>query len=273
MFGQATEGYVHWCHLLIRKSARAMLLLVGMTVLAGFVGSRLPGGFLPDEDQGYLFLAVQLPDAASLQRTDEVCKQVEQILAKTPGVQSYNTIVGFSLLSTVYATYNGFFFVTFKDWGERKAPEEQYAAIKAHINRELRKLPAAIAFAFPPPAIPGVGTAGGVTFMLEDRSGSDIAFLAENTKRFMDAARERPEVGAGHDHVPAVGAAGLRRGRPRQGAEAGRRARRRVPDAAGLHGRLVRQLLQPLRAHLAGLHPGRGRVPHRAPRTWVSSTC
>ena len=193
-FGKATEGYVHWCHLLIRKSARAMLLLVGITVLAGFAGSRLPGGFLPEEDQGYLFLAVQLPDAASLQRTDEVCKQIERILSETPGVQSYNTVAGFSLLSTVYATYNGFFFVTFKDWGERKAPEEQYAAIKAHINSELRKLPAAIAFAFPPPAIAGVGTAGGVTFMLEDRLGRDIAFLGENTRRFMDAVRELPEV-------------------------------------------------------------------------------
>ena len=194
MFGRATDGYVNWCHVLIRKSGRAMLLLLGMTVLAGLVGSRLPGGFLPEEDQGYLYLAVQLPSAASLQRTDEVCKQVEQILAETPGVQSYNTIAGFSLLSQVYATYTGFFFVTFKDWGERKAPEEQYEAIKAHINRELGKLPAAVAFGFPPPAIPGVGTAGGVTFMLEDRAGRGVDFLAENTRRFMDALRERPEI-------------------------------------------------------------------------------
>jgi len=194
VFGQATDGYVHWCHVLIKKSARAMILLLGLTVLAGFFGSRLPGGFLPEEDQGYLFLAVQLPNAASLQRTDEVCRQVEEILAKTPGVQSYNTVTGFSLLSQVYATYTGFFFVTFADWGERKKPEEQYDAIKAHINRELAGLPAAIAFAFPPPAIPGVGTAGGVTFMLEDRAGRGVEFLAENTRTFMDAVRQRPEV-------------------------------------------------------------------------------
>jgi hydrophobic/amphiphilic exporter-1 (mainly G- bacteria), HAE1 family len=194
VFGRATDGYVHWCHVLIRKSARAMLLLLGMTVLTGFVGSRLPGGFLPEEDQGYLYLAVQLPDAASLQRTDEVCRQVEQILAQTPGVKSFNTVAGFSLLSQVYSTYNGFFFVTLKDWGERTAPEEQYGAIKAHLNRELAKLPAAIAFAFPPPAIPGVGTAGGVTFMLQDRAGRGVDFLAENVRRFMAAVRERPEV-------------------------------------------------------------------------------
>src|SRR5262245_5701444 len=194
VFGRATDGYVHWCGVLIKNSARAMLLLLGVTVLAGMLGARLPGGFLPEEDQGYLYLAVQLPNAASLQRTDAVCRRVEQILAETPGVQSYNTVVGFSLLSTVYATYNGFFFVTFKDWGERTAPDEQYAAIKTHINRELAKLPDAIAFAFPPPAIPGVGTAGGVTFMLQDRSGGSVEFLAENTQKFMAEARKRPEI-------------------------------------------------------------------------------
>jgi HAE1 family hydrophobic/amphiphilic exporter-1 len=194
VFGRATDGYVHWCGILIRKSARAMLLLAGVAVLAGWLGGRLPGGFLPEEDQGYLYLAVQLPDAASLQRTDAVCKRVEEILAATPGVASYNTVVGYSLLSTVYATYNAFFFVTFEEWGERTEPEEQYAAIKAHINRELGRLPEAFAFAFPPPAIPGVGTSGGVTFMLQDRSGGSVEFLAENTRRFIEEARKRPEV-------------------------------------------------------------------------------
>src|SRR5262249_39110132 len=190
------DSYTRWCSVLIRKSARAMLLLGGVAVLAGLLGSRLPGGFLPEEDQGYLYLAVQLPNAASLQRTDAVCREIEKILAETPGVQSYNTIVGFSLLSRVYATYNAFFFVTFKDWDERTSREEQYGAIKAHINRELGKVREAIAFAFPPPAIPGVGTAGGVTFMLEDRSGADVEFLAQNTQRFIAEARKRPEVGS-----------------------------------------------------------------------------
>ncbi|MFH0344593.1 MAG: efflux RND transporter permease subunit [Chromatiales bacterium] len=195
VFGRATDGYVNWCHILIRKSARAMLLLAVMAVLAVLVGSRLPGGFLPEEDQGYLYLNVQLPNAASLQRTDAVCRQIEQILKDTPGVEYTTTVVGFSLLSTVYTTYNAFFFVTFEPWGERTEPDEQYAAIKAHINQELAKLPEAVAFAFAPPSIPGVGTAGGVTFMLQDRSGGSVEFLAENTQRFMEAIRKRPEVG------------------------------------------------------------------------------
>ena len=103
-FTRATEGYVTGCRILIGKSARSMLLLAGVAVLSLGIGSRLPGGFLPEEDQGYFYLAVQLPDAASLQRTDAVCREIEAILAKTPGVQSYNTVVAFSLLSTVYAT-------------------------------------------------------------------------------------------------------------------------------------------------------------------------
>jgi hydrophobic/amphiphilic exporter-1 (mainly G- bacteria), HAE1 family len=193
-FSRATEGYSRWCAVLIGKSARAMLALAGVAVLAGVLGARLPSGFLPDEDQGYLYLAVQLPNAASLQRTDAVCRRVEEILAKTPGVRSYTTVVGFSLLSRVYATYTAFFFVTFEDWGERTARDEQYGAIKAHINGELAKLPEAVAFAFAPPAIPGVGTSGGVTFMLEDRSGGSVDFLAQNTQRFIGEARKRPEI-------------------------------------------------------------------------------
>ena len=104
-------------------------------------------------------------------------------------------MVGFSLLSLVQNTYSAFFFVTFKPWSERTKPEEQYDAIKANINKQLAGLTEGIAFAFPPPAIPGVGTSGGFQFILEDRAGRDVAFLAKNVKTFLDAARKRPELG------------------------------------------------------------------------------
>jgi HAE1 family hydrophobic/amphiphilic exporter-1 len=99
------------------------------------------------------------------------------------------------LLSLVQNTYSAFFFVTFKPWSERTKPEEQYAAIKANINKQLAGLTEGIAFAFPPPAIPGVGTSGGFQFILEDRTGKDVAFLSQNLKTFLDAARKRPELG------------------------------------------------------------------------------
>jgi HAE1 family hydrophobic/amphiphilic exporter-1 len=193
VFGRATEGYVGWCHHLIRKSAFAMLLLLGITVFAGVIGSRLPQSFLPEEDQGFFYMNVQLPDASSLQRTNEVCRQIEEMLAKTPGVQSYNTVVGFSLLSGVNTTYNAFYFVTLSPWHERDPDGRTAAVIMREINQQLYMLPSAQAFAFAPPAIPGVGTSGGATFMLEDRSGGTVEFLAGNATAFMAAARQRPE--------------------------------------------------------------------------------
>ena len=171
-----------------------MLFLLVVTLVAGWLGMQLPNGFLPMEDQGYVYLNVQLPEASSLQRTDEVCKKIEAILQSTPGIKYASTIAGFSLLSTVSTTYNAFFFVTLTPWEERKKPEEQLAAIFKNVNGRLAELPEAKAFLFPPPAIPGVGTSGGVSFVLEDRVGRDIGFLAENTQKFMEAARKRPEL-------------------------------------------------------------------------------
>ncbi|BFU92735.1 MAG: multidrug efflux system protein [Nitrospira sp.] len=193
-FGRLTEGYVILSGVLIRKAGRSMVFLAMMAVAAGAFGWRLPSGFLPFEDQGYVFINVQLPAAASLQRTDDVTGKIEAILRDTPGVRHMTAVVGFSLLSTVSTTYNAFFFVTLAPWETRAAPEEQLPAISAHVNRELSKLPEAQAFVFPPPAIPGVGTAGGVMFLLEDRAGKDIGFLAEHAQRFIEAARKQPEI-------------------------------------------------------------------------------
>jgi HAE1 family hydrophobic/amphiphilic exporter-1 len=191
-FGRATDGYVSWSHVLIQKAARAMLLLVLLTVGAGFFGSRLPGGFVPEEDQGYFYMNVQLPPASSLQRSDAVARRIEAVLAETHGVQSYNTVVGYSLLSQVSTTYNAFYFVTLAPWHDRHGLTA--ADIMRELNMKLAQMPEAIAFAFSPPSIPGVGTAGGVTFMLEDRSGGTVEFLAEQTNAFMAAAQKRPEV-------------------------------------------------------------------------------
>jgi HAE1 family hydrophobic/amphiphilic exporter-1 len=194
VFANATEWYVRVCGFLIRKSAIAIILLVGFAVGAGWFGNKVPASFLPDEDQGYLYLNVQLPIAASLQRTDEVAAKIETVLAKTPGIEHTNTIIGFSLLSFVRTSYNAFFFVTLKPWDERKSRSEQLQAIKQHINEQLSALPEGVAFSFSPPAIPGVGTSGGFTFVLEDRAGMDLKFLSSNLQTFLTEARKRPEI-------------------------------------------------------------------------------
>jgi hydrophobic/amphiphilic exporter-1 (mainly G- bacteria), HAE1 family len=194
VFNRTTDGYVRWSGALMRKSVLGIGLLIAFGAAAAFVGGKVPTSFLPDEDQGYMFLHLQLPNAASLERTDETCRKVEAILANTPGVKYTTTVAGFSLLSFVRTTYNGFFFVTLKDWDQRKSRDQQYQEILQHLNQELSKLPDGFAMSFSPPAIPGVGTSGGFTFVLEDRAGKDVQFLADNLNKFMGAAGKRPEI-------------------------------------------------------------------------------
>ncbi len=205
VFGRATDGYVRVSAALIRKSAIALLILAGCGLAAGFFGAKLPSSFLPDEDQGYLYLNLQLPNAASLQRTEATSREIEAMLSRMPGVESTTSVIGFSLLSLTRSSYNAFFFVTLKEWKDRTKREEQYQFIRQSLNRKLGAMPQGIAFSFSPPAIPGVGTAGGFTFVLEDRSGGDIRFLADNLNKFMAAARKRPEIaGVSTTFLPSV---------------------------------------------------------------------
>jgi len=204
-FELATEGYVRWSAALLRKTVVVVVLLVAFSLAGGFFANRVPSSFLPDEDQGYAYINLQLPNGASLERTTAVAADVEKILANTPGVRYSTSVVGFSLLSFVRTSYNAFFFVTLKPWDERTTRDEQFQAIKAHLNQELSRLPAAIAFSFSPPAIPGVGTSGGFTFVLEDRAGNDVQFLAKNLAAFFEAARKRPELaGLSTTFLPSV---------------------------------------------------------------------
>jgi HAE1 family hydrophobic/amphiphilic exporter-1 len=194
VFGRATDGYVGACRHLIHKSSLAFLLLLLLVAGAVLLGKNVPGSFLPDEDQGFMYVGLQLPSASSLQRTSAASTEVEDILMKTPGVRYVSSVVGYSLLSGVSTTYSSFFFVSFKDWDERKSPDESYDAIKRHMAVALSKVNSGIAFSFPPPAIPGVGTSGGFSFVLEDRSGGTTEFLAQNEQAFLAAANKRPEL-------------------------------------------------------------------------------
>ena len=196
-FDRMTGGYVGVSHLFIRKAVIGFLILGGFTVLAGGLGHRLPGGFMPDEDQGYFFLQLQLPDASSLQRTDAVCRRVEAILAATPEVEYYNTITGYGILTNTSATYQAFYFISLKEWGARPGSDHTAAAVIRRLNQAFRaQINEALVFGFPPPAIPGLGTAGGFSMWLQDRSGGDVAFLNSNLQRFIEAARKRPEIGS-----------------------------------------------------------------------------
>src|SRR5262249_33836165 len=140
-YGRLTDGYVGICRVLIHKSAFSLLFLAVVALLAVGFGKRLPAGFLPDEDQGFLYIGIQLPFAASMERTVDVCQKVEQIALATPGVQSTTTVAGFSLLSFSRNTYSATIWVTLKPWDERRKPAEQYEAIKAHLTKALSAVP------------------------------------------------------------------------------------------------------------------------------------
>jgi HAE1 family hydrophobic/amphiphilic exporter-1 len=193
-FGRATDGYVKVSGLLLHKASVSVILLAGFTVAGLWIGGRLPSSFVPDEDQGYFYVNVQLPNAASLQRTEEVVAKLQKVASQIPGVEDVTTISGFSLLSLVRTSYNAFGFITMKDWDSRKTRDEQFQTIKAKLNAAFAKEPESVSFGFSPPAIPGVGTSGGFTFILEDRSGGDVKFLNDNLNKFMTAARKRPEI-------------------------------------------------------------------------------
>ncbi|MFY9910903.1 MAG: efflux RND transporter permease subunit [Candidatus Sulfotelmatobacter sp.] len=195
-FARSTDGFVRWSHAVIRKGALVLVLLAAAGFGAYFFDRRLPSSFLPDEDQGYIYVNMDLPHAASLQRTDAAAKEVEKILVATPGVEYTTSVIGFSLLSYVQTTYDAFFFVYLKPWSSRKQQDEQYQAIKNRLNQELSRLPQGTLLSFSPPAIPGVGTSGGFTAAVEDRGGHDVPYLAANVDKFVAAARKRPEIGS-----------------------------------------------------------------------------
>ena len=224
---------------------------------------RIPGGFVPEEDQGYILVNALLPDAASLERTDAVMKKVEKILEEHEAVEGFNTISGFSLITGAYSSNMGFFFVQLKPWEERHSPGT--GLVRGDQRAQSRLRPAdpgrRRGRVRSRPAIPGLGTGAGFTMQLQDRSGGSPEYLAQQTQRFMEAARKRPEIGRigslYRASVPQI-FADIDRSKVLQGRRA---AERRQHHARGPARQLLRQRLQPLRTRLQGLHAGGTGVP------------
>ena len=195
-FGKFTGGYLSFTGILVRKVMRSMIFVAAVLVMTVVIMRHVPTGFVPEEDNGYFLINAQLPDASSLQRTDAVCKKIEAILAQTPGIGNYTTIAGYSIVTQVAGSNVGGFFVSLKPWHERHGKEESSFALVDALNRRFaQEIPEAVVYAFGPPAIQGLGTGAGFTFMLQDRSGHTPQELAEQVDRFIDAARKHPEIG------------------------------------------------------------------------------
>jgi len=193
-FDRSTDVYMKFTTVVARKITRGIIFIVIVVVAMGFLGKKVPGGFMPEEDMGYLFVNIQLPDAASLQRSDAVAKKVEKIIEKYDEVEFITTATGFSLLSGSMSSNAGFIFVSLKDWGERDKTATEIAAL---LSREFHfGINEAQVFAFGPPAIPGLGSGSGFTIMIQDRGGNTPEYLAGQTANFIQAAMERPEIGS-----------------------------------------------------------------------------
>ena len=196
VFGRGTDAYVSFTSILVRKMVRSLVFIGVLTVLIGGLVSRVPAGFIPEEDQGYLLAQVNLPDASSLERTDLVMKKAEAILEANEAVEGYNTVTGFSLVTGAYSSNQGFFFIQLKEWDHRTTAESHANGVVAALNKAFaQQIPEAVAVAFGPPAIPGLGTGAGFTLQLQDRSGGSPEFLAQQAALFIEAARKRPEIG------------------------------------------------------------------------------
>jgi hydrophobic/amphiphilic exporter-1 (mainly G- bacteria), HAE1 family len=193
-FDRLTMSYGRVVGGLVRKAARSMLLLLAVVAGIWILGKFVPGGFIPDEDKGYLFVAVQLPEGASLQRTDEVLQQVEAIVCNTRGVRSAVGLAGFNILNALNFPNAAMMFVGLESWEERKSPELHASAIAREWTRKFAAIPAASAFAFGPPPLPGYGNVSGFTMQLQDRSGGSIEQLAGYIQQLEAAVAERPEI-------------------------------------------------------------------------------
>ena len=194
VFDKTTVAYTDFTRIVTRKIAMGLIFILVLVGGLGFLGKFLPGGFMPSDDKGYLFVNLQLPDAASMQRADVVSKKLETIIKQHEEVQYITTATGFSLLSVSTVPNSGFIFVSLKDWSERERTANEVAAA---LNRDFSKaINEAEVFAFGPAPIPGLGAGSGFTMQIQDRAGNTPAYLADQTARFIQAARARPEIGS-----------------------------------------------------------------------------
>jgi len=190
---KTTDSYMSFTNVVARKLKRSVVFIVIVTIAAGIFGGMVPGGFIPEEDMGYFFVNIQLPDAASLQRADVVSQQVEGILAEFEEIEFVTTATGYSMLSGAMTSNSAMIFGSLIDWSDRDLTAEEIIAL---VNKRLyTEVKGAQVFAFGPPAIPGLGNGSGYSIMLQDKGGNTPEYLAENTINFIKAANAHPAIG------------------------------------------------------------------------------
>jgi HAE1 family hydrophobic/amphiphilic exporter-1 len=192
-FDKFTNGYVKVASFAARRLFLTVMILLGICVATGYLAFKVPGGFVPEEDEGYFMLAIQLPDAASKDRTEVISKKVESYFKGMEEISSYTAINGFNILSGTATPNSAMAFISLKPWDER---HKTVAQIVNEMNAVLTKnITEATVIVFGPPPIQGLGSGAGFTMMLQDKAGKSPLYLAQQTQRFIAIASKRPEIG------------------------------------------------------------------------------
>jgi HAE1 family hydrophobic/amphiphilic exporter-1 len=191
---RARDGYAAIVRRLVRRAVLSVIFLVGIFAVTGWLYSITPTGFVPDEDQGALFVVAQLPQGASVNRTLEVVKKIEALVAETEGVEDYLSVVGYNFLDGAVQPNAGLVIPTLEDFAERDAPERSVFAIVERLSAELAQIPEAMAVAFNLPPIVGLGTVGGFEYQLESLTGAEPEDLAAVMRSVIVAANQDPRV-------------------------------------------------------------------------------
>ncbi len=193
-FAAASRGYVRAVQRVLRLSAVALAVYLGLLALTWTGFNRVPTGFVPTQDKQYLVAFAQLPDAASLERSDAVIRRMSQIALETPGVENAVAFPGLSIAGFSNSPNAGIVFVTLKPFEDRQTPELYGPALAKTLNKKFLEIQDAFVAIFPPPAVQGLGAIGGFKLYLEDRGDLGLAELSGETEKFLTAARQRPEL-------------------------------------------------------------------------------
>ncbi|PQO33202.1 hydrophobe/amphiphile efflux-1 family RND transporter [Blastopirellula marina] len=177
VFDHTTNGYKGIVSGLVRRIAVAMILFVVLLAITGYGLRSIPTGFVPLEDQGYAFANIQLPDAASLSRTEEVLREIDGIVRETPGVADWVSISGYSILSGTAGSNSGLVAIVFDPWEDRQTPGLSQMAILGGLQKRLSQLKKANVVVFPPPPIDGLGNASGFQMQIQDVGGAGLTTL------------------------------------------------------------------------------------------------
>jgi HAE1 family hydrophobic/amphiphilic exporter-1 len=193
-FDALSHGYANSVKLLSNVWVPVMLAFAGLIVLTAFLFGQVPTGFVPEEDQGYVMLVAQLPDAATIERTEAVMGQASEMAENTPGVADVLAVAGYNVIDALKQSYAGVAFVVLEPWEERTTPETQLKAIMQNLQAKVSQIPGARILVVNAPSIPGLGSTGGFTFEIQDLNGQGVDALGEAATHFIEEAHKRPEL-------------------------------------------------------------------------------